>query len=31
MAPDVTPPPEVVCTGLAKTFAGGIEAVRPLD
>jgi NitT/TauT family transport system ATP-binding protein len=31
MAPDVTPPPEVVCTSLAKTFAGGTEAVRPID
>jgi NitT/TauT family transport system ATP-binding protein len=31
MPPDVTPPPEVVCTSLAKTFAGGIEAVRPFD
>jgi NitT/TauT family transport system ATP-binding protein len=30
MAPD-TDPPEVACSGLAKTFAGGIEAVRPLD
>jgi NitT/TauT family transport system ATP-binding protein len=25
----VTPPPEVVCTALAKTFDGGTEAVRP--
>lgn len=24
-------PPEIVCTALAKTFAGGIEAVSPLD
>jgi NitT/TauT family transport system ATP-binding protein len=32
MAPDDTsPPPEVVCTALAKTFAGGTEAVRPID
>jgi NitT/TauT family transport system ATP-binding protein len=31
MAPDTTPPPEVVCTGLGKTFDGGTEAVRPLD
>ena len=31
MAHDVTPPPEVVCTSLAKTFAGGTEAVRTLD
>jgi len=31
MAHDVTPPPEVVCTSLAKTFAGGTEAVRPID
>jgi NitT/TauT family transport system ATP-binding protein len=30
MAPDA-PPPEVVCRGLAKTFAGGVEAVRPFD
>lgn len=34
MARDVTPPPEVVCTGLGKTFPsadGGTEAVRPVD
>jgi len=32
MAPeDATPPPEVVCTGLAKTFDGGTEAVSPID
>ncbi len=31
MAPDPASPPEVVCTGLAKTFDGGTEAVRPLD
>lgn len=31
MAPDPTPPPEVVCTELGKTFAGGTEAVRALD
>ena len=31
MAHDVLPPPEVVCTSLAKTFQGGTEAVRPLD
>lgn len=31
MAPDLTPPPEVVCTSLAKTFDGGTEAVRPID
>jgi NitT/TauT family transport system ATP-binding protein len=31
MAHDVTPPPEVVCTALAKTFDGGTEAVRPID
>ena len=29
--PDTTPPPEVVCAALAKTFPGGTEAVRPLD
>ena len=28
---DVTPPPEVVCTSMAKTFEGGTEAVRPID
>jgi NitT/TauT family transport system ATP-binding protein len=27
----VSAPPDVVCRGLAKTFAGGIEVVRPLD
>jgi NitT/TauT family transport system ATP-binding protein len=31
MAPEAPPPPEVVCTGLGKTFPGGVEAVRPLD
>ncbi len=33
MAPDPsqTPPPEVVCRALAKTFPGGTEAVSPLD
>ncbi|ABV95874.1 ATPase (plasmid) [Dinoroseobacter shibae DFL 12 = DSM 16493] len=33
MAPDhaPTPPPEVACIALAKTFPGGTEAVRPLD
>jgi NitT/TauT family transport system ATP-binding protein len=31
MAHDVTPPPEVVCAALAKTFDGGTEAVRPID
>jgi NitT/TauT family transport system ATP-binding protein len=31
MAPDATPPPEVVCTSLAKTFEDGTEAVRPID
>jgi NitT/TauT family transport system ATP-binding protein len=30
MAPDA-PPPEVACRGLGKVFAGGVEAVRPLD
>lgn len=29
MAPDPTSPPEVVCTGLAKTFDGGLHAVSP--
>src|SRR6056297_1120503 len=31
MAPDVTPPPEIICSGLAKTFDGRTEAVRPTD
>jgi NitT/TauT family transport system ATP-binding protein len=31
MAPDRTPPPEIVCTGLGKTFEGGTEAVHALD
>ncbi|MEL7151294.1 MAG: ABC transporter ATP-binding protein [Pseudomonadota bacterium] len=31
MAPDPTPPPEIVCTGLRKTFADGTEAVRETD
>lgn len=32
MAPDdASPPPEIVCTALAKTFDGGTEAVRPID
>jgi NitT/TauT family transport system ATP-binding protein len=31
MAPDPTHPPGVTCAGLSKTFAGGVEAVRPLD
>ncbi len=35
MAPDAmspsTPPPEIICTALAKTFPGGVEAVAPLD
>ncbi|MEX5727773.1 NitT/TauT family transport system ATP-binding protein [Rhodovulum iodosum] len=30
MAAD-TSPPELRCSGLAKTFPGGVEAVRPLD
>lgn len=29
--PDTTPPPEIVCAALAKTFPGGTEAVRPMD
>jgi NitT/TauT family transport system ATP-binding protein len=31
MPPDEELPPEVVCSGLAKTFEGGIEALLPLD
>ncbi|MEL6596599.1 MAG: ABC transporter ATP-binding protein [Pseudomonadota bacterium] len=31
MAPDSTPPPEIVCTGIAKTFEGGTKAVQALD
>src|SRR6056297_3555907 len=31
MRSEPTPPPEVVCRGLAKTFASGTEAVAPLD
>jgi len=31
MARNVTPPPEVVCRSLAKTFEGGTEAVGPTD
>lgn len=31
MAPDPLPPPEVVCTGLGKTFGDGTEAVRGFD
>src|SRR6056297_748526 len=31
MARDVTPPPQVVCASLAKTFAGRTEAVHPID
>lgn len=31
MQPERTSPPEVVCTGLGKTFAGGVEAVNPVD
>lgn len=31
MGSEATPPPEVVCSGLAKTFASGTEAVAPLD
>ncbi|WP_299785014.1 ABC transporter ATP-binding protein [uncultured Marivita sp.] len=29
MALDPTSPPEVICTGLAKTFDGGLDAVSP--
>ena len=31
MAPDLSVPPEVVCSALAKTFAGGTEAVQAVD
>ncbi|WP_449369419.1 ABC transporter ATP-binding protein [Tropicimonas aquimaris] len=31
MARDVTPPPEVVCTSLGKTFEDGTDAVRSID
>jgi NitT/TauT family transport system ATP-binding protein len=31
MAPDPASPPEVVLSGVAKTFPGGTEAVRPLS
>jgi len=31
MVPDPAAPPGVVCTGLAKTWAGGLVAVRPTD
>ena len=31
MAPELTPPPEIVCTGLGKTFEGGTEAVEALN
>jgi len=31
MGSEATPPPEVVCSGLAKTFASGTAAVAPLD
>lgn len=31
MAPDPASPPEVAVSGVAKTFDGGTEAVRPLD
>jgi NitT/TauT family transport system ATP-binding protein len=31
MAPDPANPPEVAVSGVAKTFDGGTEAVRPLD
>jgi NitT/TauT family transport system ATP-binding protein len=31
MPPDATTPPEVVCSGLAKTYPGGLEAVRRVD
>lgn len=31
MAAERTDPPAVICRAVAKTFAGGTEAVRPLD
>lgn len=31
MALNATPPPEVICASLAKTFAGGTEAVSPIN
>lgn len=31
MAPDPSPPPQVVCTGIGKTFEDGTEAVRAID
>ncbi|MFN3228006.1 MAG: ABC transporter ATP-binding protein, partial [Hyphomicrobiales bacterium] len=31
MAPNHPPPPGIVCTGLSKTYPGGLTAVRPLD
>lgn len=31
MARDLTPPPEVLCADLSKTFAGGTRAVQPID
>jgi NitT/TauT family transport system ATP-binding protein len=31
MPADLSPPPDVLCTGVAKTWASGVEAVRPTD
>jgi NitT/TauT family transport system ATP-binding protein len=31
MPPNTSPPPIVTCTGLGKTFAGGLAAVSPTD
>ena len=31
MPPDFAPPPEIVCTGVGKTFDGGTEAVQDVD
>jgi NitT/TauT family transport system ATP-binding protein len=31
MAPDHPPPPGIVCSGLSKTYPGGLTAVCPLD
>ncbi len=31
MAADTNQPPGVTCTGLAKSWPGGVEAVRPVD
>lgn len=31
MAADRTPPPRIICAGLARTFNGGLVALRPID